>query len=146
QKRQGSFGRPASEPEDTGRELFSAGGFYVATTVAGEPLNRLAVNGLGYRSRATVRVTESGLSLCLPGQAAIFIPSDDLLTLERATWTIDRAVERGGLLVVRWRLHGAETPADVDSYLRFSDPADAETFLATASEIQPHRSSEGDHA
>ena len=35
-----------------------------------------------------------------------------------ATWTVDRGVERDGLIFVRWELGG--TP--IDSYLRSDDP------------------------
>ena len=45
---------------------------------------------------------------------------------EDATWTIDRAVETGGLLLLRWRLqpHADAAGQVVDSYFRILDPTE----------------------
>ena len=94
--------------------------FYVATTIAGEPLNRVAVSGLGYRARASVTVATAGLVLAIAGEPDAFIPAEAIRAVERATWTIDRVVETGGLVCVTWML--GETP--VDSYLRVVVPPD----------------------
>lgn len=119
-RRQSSLPRAAVVPTDAGAELFSAEVFYVATTVAGEPLNRIAVAGLGFRARATVAVLEHGVVLSLDGEPDAFIPSRDIRGVERATWTIDRVVEPGGLVLIAWTLGST----DVDSYLRVAEPAD----------------------
>lgn len=125
-------------PADRGRELASAAALYVATTPRDQPLERLNIPGLGFRARGGVSVTERGVLLELAGSPALFIPADAVRRVADATWAIDRAVEPGGLLLLGWRLtatpaapaEGAtptvptETPVDVDSYFRFSDPAD----------------------
>ena len=46
----------------------TASGFYVATTRHGEALERLAITGLGFRSRVDVTVTDAGVALDLVGQ------------------------------------------------------------------------------
>jgi hypothetical protein len=120
QRRQASLPRPASVPPDAGAELFAADVFYVATTVAGEPLNRIAVAGLGFRARASVTVLERGMVLSLDGESDAYIPAADIRDVERATWTIDRVVETGGLVLIAWTLG----TADVDSYLRVAESED----------------------
>ena len=129
-RRQAGVPQPAAVPADIGRSLGEFEGFYVSTTVADEPLNRIAVRGLGFRSRATVTVAERGIVLSLAGTPDIFLPRSDLRGVTRATVTIDRVVERGGLVLVAWTIvatGGIRTPTaatdpttstDVDSYLR----------------------------
>lgn len=116
--RQSGFARPLAVPAETGDELYAADVFYVATTVAGEPLNRIAVGGLGFRARASVIVASTGVILAIAGEPDAFIPATALRRVQRATWTIDRVVETGGLVCITWTL-GA---ADVDSYLRVTEP------------------------
>src|SRR5690606_8271410 len=121
----GGHSRPHSLPDDLDAATLKASGFYVATTVADEPLNRIAVAGLGYRARASVAVHASGVSLAIPGQAPIFIPAADIRSVQKATWTIDRAVEQGGLILIRWVLGSeAADQREVDSYLRLGDGSD----------------------
>ncbi|TFD75573.1 hypothetical protein [Cryobacterium fucosi] len=116
-------------PAETTPELASAAAFYVATTRRGTPLERLNIRGLGFRARAAVTVTEAGVFLYLSGEEAVFIPADAIELLEPATWTIDRAVEPDGLLLLGWRLNApaAETGEIVDSYFRIIDPAERVT-------------------
>jgi hypothetical protein len=92
---------------------------YVTTTRAEQPLQRIAVKGLGFPARAVVTVTAGGIRLDLAGNEPGFIPAEALNGVGRATWTIDRAVTTDGLVFVRWN-DGAAT---VDSYLRSADPA-----------------------
>ena len=136
QKRQAGLPRPATPPADAGAELMTAEAFYVATTIAGEPLNRVAVAGLGYRARAVVTLAERGLTLRIPGQDSIFIPSDAIDTVEKATWTIDRVVETDGLVLVRWTLGQSGDGTQVDSYLRIIQPAVSQQFFETVQQLQ----------
>ncbi len=48
-------------------------GFYVATTRHGDALERLAIRGLGFRSRVDVTVTDRGVALDLVGQPRMFV-------------------------------------------------------------------------
>ncbi|MHA6668068.1 PH-like domain-containing protein [Homoserinimonas sp. A447] len=136
QRSQAAFPAPLALPENPGAETLAADAFYVATTVAGEPLNRIAVGGLGYRARATVGVLEHGLRLSIPGQPAIYIPAESIRTVERATWAIDRAVEQDGLILIRWALgETADARREVDSYLRIIDPANAAQFFSSVQQL-----------
>ena len=98
-----------------------ATGLYVATTPHDVPLERLAVKHLAFRSRVAVTVLDDGVRLELPGSPVISIPASSLVAIDRATVTIDRVVERDGLVRLAWKID-AETV--VDSYLRLqqTDP------------------------
>ncbi len=108
---------PASEP------MFVINALYVATTEAGEPLERVAAGPLSYRARARLAVHPEGLVVRIPGEDAVVFPAHGLQA-GTATWTIDRVVEEGGLVMVRWSLSGR----DVDSYFRIVD-GDTQGFI-----------------
>lgn len=90
---------------------------YVATTSHGEPLERLAIRGLGFRSRADLTITDAGVALDLTGQPRLFLPTERIVEVARATVAIDRVVERDGLVRLTWRLDDTV----VDSYIRPTD-------------------------
>jgi hypothetical protein len=132
-KRQAHLPRPDAVPADTGAELFAAEALYVATTLADDELNRVAVAGLGFRARATITVTEAGVILSLAGTPEAFISRAALRGIDRATYTIDRVVEKGGLVRLLWSL--GKTP--VDSYLRLTDPGDVSTLIDSVTALLP---------
>lgn len=106
-------------PGDPGAAALTEDLLYVATTRAEQPLQRIAVKGLGFRARAVLTVTPAGIRLDLAGAEPGFIPASALRGVGRATWTIDRAVSNDGLVFVRW----SDGAATLDSYLRSADPA-----------------------
>jgi hypothetical protein len=142
QKRQSHLPRPRPVPADIGRELHTAEVFYVATTVAGDPLNRIAVAGLGYRARATVTVAERGVVLGIAGEPEAFIPVGSLRGVDRATWTIDRVVETGGLVLIAWTLG----TTDVDSYLRVAEPDDPTPIIEALERLLDRSQTQGSEA
>jgi hypothetical protein len=111
QRRQAGLAQPEQVPTELGTVYGEFDGFYVATTVAGEPLNRIAVRGLGYRSRARITIATAGIVLAIRGERDAFIPVSAIREVTRATWTIDRVVETGGLVLVGWTLGSAERPS-----------------------------------
>lgn len=120
-RRQAGLARPEPVPESLGAASLVVAGWYVATTRADEPLERIAVHGLGFRARASAAVHSEGLVLAVRGRQPFLIASTALRGAGRATWAIDRVVERDGLVLIGWLL--GDTP--VDSYLRLPDPDDA---------------------
>ncbi|WP_424935756.1 MULTISPECIES: hypothetical protein [Bacteria] len=93
---------------------------YVATTRHDHSLERLAVRPLAYRARGEAAVTDRGLALSLDGSPTVFVAADRLVSVDRATVTIDRVVEPGGLVRLAWKI---DDETVVDSYLRFTgDP------------------------
>jgi len=114
---------PTTPPLETAAEL---PGKYVATTAAGDPYDRIAAGGLGFRGAATASVHDAGIFIRRRGERELWIPRDALIGVDRATWTIDRAVERDGLSLIRWRLGDRE----LDTYLRLDAPRAFEAALA----------------
>jgi hypothetical protein len=114
-KRQAHLPAPVPRPVDLGAALGSFPGLYLATTPAGEPLERIAVHGLGFRSRTTIEVFEAGVSLL----DDVFIPAASITATGTASWTIDRGVEPDGLNVIAWDLGTSH----FESYFRLDDPA-----------------------
>jgi hypothetical protein len=112
-RRQRNIPAPVPMPADIGTVRSEFDGFYVSTTLDGQPLNRVAVRGLGFRARATIAVAEKGVVLALPGNN-VFIPRERIREVTRSNYTIDRVVEPGGLVLLAWTL--GET--NLDSYLR----------------------------
>ncbi|MEJ1921201.1 hypothetical protein KHB019_000442 [Microbacterium sp. KHB019] len=88
---------------------------YVSTTRHDEPLERLAITPLAYRARGELAVTDRGAALCLDGAPTVFLSKDKLAGVDRATVTIDRVVEPGGLVRLSWNV---DADTIVDSYLR----------------------------
>lgn len=118
-RRQGSVATPQTPPTVRGDLLGNFDGKYVATTVQGAPLERIAVHGLGFRGFATVSVFSGGILVQITGTPEFWIPATDLSAVRRATWTIDRVVEQDGLHLLEWKL-GEQV---VDTYLRMDTPA-----------------------
>ena len=141
-RRQSAIGRPDAVPADPGATVVSVEAFYAATTLANEPLNRVAVRGLGFRGRATITVTTTGVILGIAGTPEIFVPSGALRAVERATFTIDRVVESGGLVVIAWTLPGS-SPTDVDSFFRVTDPAEITPLIDAIAGLVPAETTPG---
>ncbi len=119
-RRQSGLPAPQPAPESLSGIRFDDELLYVATTLAGQPLERVTVQGLGFRARGRVTVADEGVVLALRGADPVLVPSHSVRGADRATWTIDRVVERDGLVLLGWSLGGT----DVDTYLRADSPHD----------------------
>ncbi len=109
---------PVGEAPADAAELAAFPALYVATTRHGDPLERLAVRGLAFRSRATVTVTGAGVAIALTGQPRVFLASTRILDVAQSTVAIDRVVEKDGLTRIAWR---PDDGTVVDSYFRPQD-------------------------
>lgn len=85
---------------------------YIATTRAGDRYQRIFAHGLGFRGRTSIAIDAGGVQL-LADRTELRIPAERIRRVERATWTIDRVVEPGGMIVIAHALG-----ADVDTYVR----------------------------
>lgn len=126
-RRQAALPALETPPVNLGAAVAVHDGFYVATTRADAPTDRIAVRGLGFRARAGVAVHPQGIVLSIAGRPDAFIPGSAILGVGRATWTIDRVVGTDGLVFVRWRLGDV----DIDTNLRVAEPAALVTALQT---------------
>ena len=109
---------PVGEAPAGATTLSTHEALYVATTRHGDPLERLAIRGLGFRSRADLTVTSAGVALDLTGQPRFFLPTERIVEVAQATVAIDRVVERDGLVRISWRV---DADTVVDSYIRPQD-------------------------
>ncbi|MCR2762011.1 hypothetical protein NQ152_00665 [Microbacterium sp. zg.B48] len=114
-RRDSGLRAPVGEAPADAAVLSRHEGLYVATTRHGEPLERLAIRGLGFRSRADLTVTSAGVAIDLTGQPRLFLPTAQIDDVAQATVAIDRVVERDGLVRISWRLDDQDV---VDSYFR----------------------------
>jgi hypothetical protein len=128
-RRQTDVAGLAPVPSEPGDTVLTEDLLYVATTRAEQPLQRIAVKGLGFRARAVLTVSTGGIRLDLAGGEPGFIPAAMVAGVGRATWTIDRAVSNDGLVFVRWQ--------QLDSYFRSADP---DALVAAIEHIIPHDS------
>lgn len=124
-KRQAGYARPAPVPADLAETTLAVDALYLSTTPADRPLQRLVVAGLGFRAEASIRTSVQGIILGLRGEAEIFIAADHLVGIGPATLTIDRVVEKDGLLRLRWML-GSDP---VDSYFRLFQESDRHELM-----------------
>lgn len=128
---------PFGEAPDAAAVQTVSSGFYVATTRHDDALERLAIRGLGFRSRVDVTVTDRGVALDLVGQPRMFVATDRIVSVDLATTAIDRVVEPGGLVRLSWRAERTDgTSETVDSYLRPQDQS-AQGLAAAITAILP---------
>ncbi len=104
---------PARLPEDAAR----VPGLYIATTRAGDLLDRIVAHDLGHRGRAEMVVTPGGLLIEREGERAIWIPLLDLKGARLGSGQAQKAFEPGGLLLITWALgdHLVESGFRADS-------------------------------
>ncbi|GAA2525120.1 hypothetical protein GCM10009860_01080 [Microbacterium mitrae] len=117
----------------------SFSGLYVATTEHDEPLNRLAIRHLAFRSKVTATVTTEGINLVMPGSPTIGLAKASLIGAGRATWTIDRVVEKDGLVFISWQVNDTTV---ADSYLRLQE-SNPTSFLEALDRVLPNTTATG---
>ncbi len=107
---------------------------YVATTKAGQHLERLALPGLAFRGTGTLTVRPEGVAIAVTGETPVFIPAAVVTGVGAASVAIDRAVERDGLVRLGWTTSGGTA---ADSYFRVVDPAGSAQLSAAIQRIVP---------
>jgi len=133
-RRDSAAGGGYSTPGTLSAPTAEADVLYVATTKAGQHLERLALPGLAFRGAATVTVRPEGLAIAVTGESPVFVPAAVISGTGAASVAIDRAVERDGLLRVGWTTTGGTA---ADSYFRVVDPAGRAQLAAAIQNIVP---------
>lgn len=110
---------------------------YVASARSGEPLNRLAVPGLGFRGFAELTVSDAGVLIAVDGESPVSIPVDALRDCRTTAWAIDRGVGQDGLLCLTWESADAE-PTRIDTSIRISDSAESRAAQTAITGLLPH--------
>lgn len=103
-RRQSDVDQLPALPGVPGAPLLSAEGQYVASTTAGDWLDRIAVHGLGIRTNAVLSVYPHGVLFDRSGAPAVYIPAADLTAIRQDSGMAGKFVEKDGLVVVRWKL------------------------------------------
>ncbi len=100
-------------------------GLYVATTTAGDLLDRIVAHGLGHRSRATLRIAEDGVLIERTGEVDLWIPRSAVTDVRLGSGQAQKAFEAGGLILIGWQWG----PRGVETGFRADKP---EEHVATA--------------
>ncbi len=105
--------------------------FYVATTFADRPLERVVAHGLAHRGIAHLSITSSGLQVSRTGETSFLIPEHDLVKIGKFSAVIDRAVEKDGLVSITWKL-GSQS---LETHFRFVDSKSRSGLLSELSKL-----------
>ena len=130
---QGRRMSPLPLPSDIpGDDQASFNVLHVATTPARKPMDRVWSAPLAYRAKTLLTTRSGGIVLSLTGEGEMGLPAESITGCGRGTWTIDKAVDPEGLIVITWSHAGGE----YDSYFRSVDQP-AEHVLGAIDAILP---------
>jgi hypothetical protein len=131
QHRQGGITPPPEPPADLDTSE-AVEGVYVATTTAYDWLDRIAVHGLGVRSRAEVVVDVDGIAILRTAAPSFWIPAEELLAVRTERGMAGKVtVETAGLVVFTWQHDGHR----FDTGFRPRHRADVERLTLLAGEL-----------
>ncbi|WP_440311494.1 PH-like domain-containing protein [Leucobacter chromiireducens] len=142
-RRDAAIASATPQPELTGAPLAHfPRASYVSTTPAGAPLERVAIPGLRYKGYAEVTVHGDGVTIAVTGEAPVTIPASQIIGSGAAGGRIGKAVEPGGLSLLRWALPAPGSDArELESSFRLADPAEQARFAEAVAAVSQHRTS-----
>lgn len=120
-------------PAELGAAVAVADGQYVASTTAGDWLDRIAVHNLGIRTNAELSVHPEGVLFDRSGAGPVFIPAASLTGVRQESGMAGKFVEKDGLLVLSWMLGSHE----LDSGFRTRHADDKTTLLNALQDLIP---------
>jgi hypothetical protein len=118
-------------PAELGGPLAAADGQYVASTTAGDWLDRIAVQNLGLRTNAGLSVHPEGALFDRAGAGPVFIPTGRLTGVRLESGMAGKFVEKDGLLVLSWTLGARE----LDTGFRTRHAEDKTILLNTLQDL-----------
>ncbi|WGH86817.1 hypothetical protein QDX23_03280 [Auritidibacter ignavus] len=118
--------------------LAQAQGMYVSTVRGEDWLDRVAVHGLGIRTRAQCEVHPLGVVLLLEGSPNFVIPFRDITQISTSSGMVGKFVEKDGLITIGWNL--GQIP--VTTGFRTRNSADQHTLLETMHQTSQQRQPE----
>jgi hypothetical protein len=118
-------------PEYTQFSEVGTSGFYVATTFADRPLDRVSAHGFGFAGKAFVDVSDQGVRVHRIGERSFRIDSSSLLDIARTSGVIDKVVEKDGILSLRWKLGETE----LETHLRFANSQSRDEIALDVSKL-----------
>ena len=132
-RRQSDVGPLPAIPAELGAAVAVADGQYVASTTAGDWLDRIAVHNLGIRTNAELSVHPEGVLFDRSGAGPVFIPAASLTGVRQESGMAGKFVEKDGLLVVSWMLGSRE----LDSGFRTRHADDKATLFNALQDLIP---------
>ena len=120
-------------PAHLGAAVAVADGQYVASTTAGDWLDRIAVHNLGIRTNAELSVHPEGVLFDRAGAGPVFIPAASLTGVRQESGMAGKFVEKDGLLVLSWMLGSRE----LDSGFRTRHADDKTSLLNAVQDLIP---------
>lgn len=102
---------------------------YVATVFSNEPLRKVTAYGLGPRGHGRCYASDAGLLIQRDGEVDLFIPKSTIQDIGFSSATIDRGVERKGLVSLQWMLG----EVSLTTQLRFENATERDQMLAKVS-------------
>ena len=133
-KRQSGVAALPEIPAGLGTPVLSVAGTYVATTSAGDWLDRIAVQSLGLRTNATVDVFDDGVLITRSGAPDVYIAAGALAEIRLESGMAGKFVEKDGLVVLSWTL--GDTP--VDTGFRTRAAAEKTPLRLALEKLLPH--------
>ncbi|MEZ2389608.1 hypothetical protein AB6813_08645 [bacterium RCC_150] len=130
-KRQADVERLPDVPEALSPAVVVVPGQYVASTTAGDWLDRIAVHGLGIRSNAELSVHAEGVLFDRSGAGPLFVPRAALRETRQDSGMAGKFVEKDGLVVITWILGGRE----LDTGFRTRIAADKQHLIEALQEL-----------
>ena len=130
-RRQAGIEQLPAVPDVLGEALVSADGQYVASTTAGDWLDRIAVHNLGIRTNAKLSVHPEGVLFERAGAGPVFIPAGRLTGVRQESGMAGKFVEKDGLLVLSWMLGSHE----LDTGYRTRRAEDKAVLLTTLQDL-----------
>lgn len=110
----------ASEPHPPAVE-----GLYLGSATAGQWLDRIAVHGLGVRSRATIAWSSERIEIFRQGAPSFSIAGPDIISVRTDSGVASTVRSKDSVVVVTWRLGEFE----LDTGFRADDGAGHRTLL-----------------
>lgn len=124
-------------PEGLSAPMLGVEGEYISTTPSGRPFERIQDQGLGFKALGALDLHREGLLVLRTGAEDLFIPAQDIVSVERTQGQAGKFVEPKGLIAVTWLLR---TQLVVTAFrARYS--ADTQRFIDAASTLYPHLNS-----
>jgi hypothetical protein len=122
----------ASAGGDRGVSILSLMCFYVATTPANNPLERLGIPGLAFRARARVSIETTGVVIEPQGEIATVISLTQVQSVREASVAIDRSAGRNSLTALDWTASNGQA---LTSFFRMPRRGDRQLFIAGLSQL-----------
>ena len=119
-------------PDTVGPAIIPAlKGLYVGSTLAPSWQDRIAVDDLGYRSKAVMTRYPEGIMLQRTGAHPIWIPDESITAIRTERGIAGKAMTHEGILAVRWRLPSG---TEIDTGFRADDRRQYEQWVSQGSD------------